>query len=115
MHYVAAGCQLFEQGEKASGAFYTVARFLSRGFLWDNVRVVGGAYGGGCALNPSTGGFAFSSYRDPNVQGTLDIYGRSAEVIAETADNRPTHTSAPNTSAPNPRRMLSPTHPFRSR
>lgn len=83
VHYVAAGCQLFEPGEEASGAYYTVARYLSRGYLWDNVRVVGGAYGGGCALNPSTGGFAFSSYRDPNVQGTLDIYGRSADVLDE--------------------------------
>ena len=83
VHYVAAGCQLFKPGEEADGAFYTVARFLSQGFLWDNVRVVGGAYGGGCSLNPVSGGFAFSSYRDPNVQGTLDTYARSADALTE--------------------------------
>jgi hypothetical protein len=60
-----------------------VARYLSRGYLWDNVRVVGGAYGGGCSLNPRTGGFSFSSYRDPNVQGTLDIYAKSADALEE--------------------------------
>ena len=78
---MAAGAKLFEAGESCPGSFYAVARFLSRGYLWDNVRVVGGAYGGGCALNPSSGGFAFSSYRDPNLQGTLDIYGKTVEIL----------------------------------
>ena len=81
VNYVAAGTQLFKPGEQMDGSFYTVARFLSRGYLWDNVRVVGGAYGGGCALNPASGGFAFSSYRDPNLQGTLDIYGKTVSVL----------------------------------
>ena len=83
VNYVAAGAQLFEPGEPMDGALYAVARYLSRGYLWDNVRVVGGAYGGGCSLNPNSGGFAFSSYRDPNLQGTLDIYGKTAEVLDE--------------------------------
>jgi len=81
VNYVAAGTRLYEPGEMMDGATYAVARFLSRGYLWDNVRVVGGAYGGGCSLNPSSGGFAFSSYRDPNLQGTLDIYAKTVEVL----------------------------------
>jgi len=85
VHYVAAGAQLFEPGTKLDGAYYAVARFLSRGYLWDNVRVVGGAYGGGCSLNPRTGGFAYSSYRDPNVQGTLDIYAKTVDALDEAA------------------------------
>ena len=35
---LAAGAQLFAPGERMDGAFTTVARCLSRGFLWDNVR-----------------------------------------------------------------------------
>jgi len=81
VNYVAAGTQLFGAGDHLDGAFYAVARFLSRGYLWDNVRVVGGAYGGGCSLNPTSGGFAFSSYRDPNLQGTLDIYAGTVGVL----------------------------------
>jgi Zn-dependent M16 (insulinase) family peptidase len=81
VNYVAAGTRLYEPGEMMDGSTYAVARFLSRGYLWDNVRVVGGAYGGGCALNPSSGGFAFSSYRDPNLQGTLDVYAKTVEVL----------------------------------
>ena len=58
-----------------------MARFLSRGYLWDNVRVVGGAYGGGCSLNTGSGAFAFSSYRDPNFENTLDIYSKTIDVL----------------------------------
>ena len=79
---MAAGCQLVEAGKSLRmGALNVVSRFLSRGYLWDNVRVVGGAYGGGCALNPITGAFAFSSYRDPNLQNTLDLYGGAAATL----------------------------------
>jgi len=81
VNYVAAGCPLFSQGEALDGSLYVVARFLSRGYLWDNVRVVGGAYGGGCALNTNTGALAFSSYRDPNLQATLDIYAKTIDAL----------------------------------
>merc|ERR1719231_153857 len=82
VNYVAARAALVAPGEEADmGALGVVARYLSRGYLWDNVRVVGGAYGGGCSLNPTSGGFAFSSYRDPNFQGTLDIYEKTLEVL----------------------------------
>jgi len=84
VNYVAAGCRLFEPGTSANmGAYSVVARYLNRGYLWDNVRVVGGAYGGGCAFNPTSGGFAFSSYRDPNLKNTLDIYAASGKVLQE--------------------------------
>merc|ERR1719217_794405 len=83
VNYVAAATQLYAEGEKVDGASYVVSRFLSRGYLWDNVRVVGGAYGGGCSLNSNTGVLAFSSYRDPNIQGTLDIYANTGKVLEE--------------------------------
>merc|ERR1719217_1381544 len=82
VNYVAAATQLYEEGEKVDGASYVVSRFLSRGYLWDNVRVVGGACGGG-SLNANTGVLAFSSYRDPNIQGTLDIYANTGKVLEE--------------------------------
>lgn len=79
VNYVAGGGQLFAPGEVCNmGAATCVVRYLSRGYLWDNVRVVGGAYGGGAGFNPTSGAFAFSSYRDPNLQGTVDIYAGSA-------------------------------------
>jgi len=82
VNYVAASCNMVEQSETCrNGAYGVVARFLSRGYLWDNVRVVGGAYGGGCSYDPLYGSLSFSSYRDPNLQGTLDIYSKTAAVL----------------------------------
>ena len=83
VNYVGAAAQLFSPGEQMDGSLYAVARYLSRGYLWDNVRVVGGAYGGGCSLGLNSGVLSFSSYRDPNLQGTLDIYAETAKVLDE--------------------------------
>jgi len=84
VNYVAAGCRLVQPGELCNaGAFSVVSQYLSQGYLWDNVRVVGGAYGGGCGFNPNNGAFVFSSYRDPNFQSTLDIYSKTCQVLKE--------------------------------
>lgn len=40
-----SGGQLLQPGEKIPGSFKVITRYLSNGYLWDNVRVVGGAYG----------------------------------------------------------------------
>lgn len=82
VNYVTLGGQLFAPGERVSGATSVVQRWLSRGFLWDNVRVVGGAYGGSCTFSPYSGRILFSSYRDPNLEGTIDTYFGAAEQLA---------------------------------
>ena len=46
---------------------------LSTDYLWNNVRVKGGAYGAACRF-VHDGMLFFSSYRDPNLSKTLDIY-----------------------------------------
>jgi presequence protease len=50
-------------------------------WLWDKVRVQGGAYGGSCNFDQHSGGFSFSSYRDPNLRPTLDIYDKSPDFL----------------------------------
>jgi len=64
-----------------SGADAVVRRFLSLDYLWNKVRVVGGAYGGSCSLSPASGSFVFSSYRDPNLAKTLDTYGAAGDWL----------------------------------
>ena len=81
VNYVGKGGPIYFPGEKVSGASSVVAGYLSSGYLWDNVRVMGGAYGGFCSFGSSSGRIMFLSYRDPNVADTLDIYGRSAEYL----------------------------------
>jgi presequence protease len=45
------------------------------------VRVQGGAYGGSSGLDMNSGCFAFTSYRDPNLLGTLDNYDGAAAFL----------------------------------
>merc|ERR1712194_874204 len=59
--------------------------FLRTGYLWDHVRVIGGAYGGFCTFSPEDGFFSFLSYRDPNLASTIDVYDATAASLAESA------------------------------
>ena len=60
-------------GERTSGAAAVVSRYLRTSWLWDKVRVVGGAYGAMNSYNPTTGMFKYVSYRDPNLLSTLKV------------------------------------------
>lgn len=90
--YVGKAGLIYEEGEQASGSAQVVARFLRTGYLWDRVRVMGGAYGGFCTFSPYSGFFSFLSYRDPNLAKTLDVYDEAAEACiaaAEQLENDP--------------------------
>jgi Zn-dependent M16 (insulinase) family peptidase len=51
-----------------------LAHYLSTGFLWEQVRMKGGAYGAGASVSSLERVFTFSSYRDPNIARTLDSF-----------------------------------------
>lgn len=84
--YVGKAGILYEEGERIPGSAAVVARFLRTGYLWDYVRVMGGAYGGFCTFSPFSGYFSFLSYRDPNLDKTLDVYDAAAEALFAAAD-----------------------------
>jgi len=42
---------------------FNILRYLSNGYLWDTVRVMGGAYGGFARFNLDSGRFVYMSYR----------------------------------------------------
>jgi Zn-dependent M16 (insulinase) family peptidase len=71
-------------GLKPSGAAQVVTKYLRTTWLWDKVRVQGGAYGGLCSLDHRTGNFTFLSYRDPNLLETLDIYDNTPDFLKRT-------------------------------
>lgn len=84
--YVGKAGMLYEEGERIPGSASVVARFLGTGYLWDYIRVMGGAYGGFCTFSPFSGFFAFLSYRDPNLAKTIDIYDEAAAALIEAAE-----------------------------
>jgi Zn-dependent M16 (insulinase) family peptidase len=84
--YVGKGGRLYSSGEFLSGSAQVVSRFLRTGYLWDYVRVMGGAYGGMCTFAQGSGFFGFLSYRDPNLSKTLDVYDAAADNLLAAAD-----------------------------
>ncbi|MEO7222344.1 MAG: insulinase family protein, partial [Devosia sp.] len=78
VNYVAKGANLYTLGYGHSGATAVAMRHLNTTYLWDKVRVQGGAYGGSSGFDPFSGGFVFTSYRDPNLLQTLDAYDGAA-------------------------------------
>ncbi|MDR2391394.1 MAG: insulinase family protein [Planctomycetota bacterium] len=62
---------------------------LSFGHLWNEVRVKGGAYGVKAGYDGARGIFAFSSFRDPAVFRTRDVFDSAADFVAREMDLSP--------------------------
>lgn len=84
VNYVGKGANLYHEGIKPNGSHLVARRYLRTTWLWDKIRVQGGAYGGQCMFDRYSGGFTFVSYRDPNLITTLDIYDRTADFLRNT-------------------------------
>ncbi len=69
-------------GMPFSGEWLLASRMLTYGFLWNEVRVVGGAYGVGFTSRRG-GQTYFHSYRDPKIDPTLAAFQASADWLSE--------------------------------
>jgi Zn-dependent M16 (insulinase) family peptidase len=75
------------------GRLFLLARHLSTGYLWDKVRVMGGAYGGMAVMNFGHPVFTCASYRDPNMASTIRHFEQSLVQTAEGIDPAALETS----------------------
>ena len=73
VQYVARAGNFIDQGVEYTGALQILKVILSYDYLWQNVRVKGGAYGYMSSFNRLGDGY-FVSYRDPNLEKTNEIY-----------------------------------------
>lgn len=78
--YAVTGTNLNLLGEKYSGAIRVLGKILSLSYLWNEVRVQGGAYGSGFSV-ADTGNVGYYSYRDPNPIRSIEIFRKSSEFI----------------------------------
>ncbi|NOU36711.1 MAG: peptidase M16 [Kiritimatiellaceae bacterium] len=81
VNYVGRAINLFDNGYKMDGSSLVITKYLRTAWLWEKVRVQGGAYGAMCGFDPNCGVLAFASYRDPNLAGTLEAYGQTADFL----------------------------------
>ena len=73
VQYVARTGNFIDGGAKYSGALHILKVILSYDYLWQNIRVKGGAYGCMCNFNRIGEGYLIS-YRDPNLEKTIEVY-----------------------------------------
>ena len=88
IQYVSRAGSLKKHGYEYTGTLNVLKMILSYEYLWMNVRVKGGAYGCSSTFY-RTGEVAFSSYRDPNLRKTNEVYEGIPEFLRQfTADER---------------------------
>lgn len=80
VQYVAMSGEYRSKGYSYKGAFNVLKTILGYDYLWNNVRVKGGAYG--CFANFTQYGMvSIVSYRDPHLNNTLSIYRNLADYL----------------------------------
>ncbi|MBP5192534.1 MAG: insulinase family protein [Eubacterium sp.] len=82
VQYVASAANFKAAGLEFTGALNVLQIILSYDYLWNNVRVLGGAYGAMCGFKRN-GEMYFASYRDPNLQNTYEIYHNAYKYVEE--------------------------------
>ena len=86
--YVALALPGARYGTDAHVHEQVLAHLLRTGYLWEHVRMKGGAYGASASARGMDSVFGFSSYRDPRITATLDAYRGALEHYAGGALSR---------------------------
>ena len=73
IQYVARSGNYRKEGYTYTGAMRVLRTIMSYEYLWNQVRVVGGAYGCSGSFSRS-GDVVFASYRDPHLKRTSEVY-----------------------------------------
>ena len=88
VNYVGKGANLYKLGYEPHGSVSVINNYLGTTWLWEKVRVQGGAYGGFSAFDTHSGTFTFLSYRDPNLLATLDTYDKTVDFLTGSRPER---------------------------
>jgi len=81
VNYVGSAINLFDNGYQMDGSSLVITKYMRTAWLWEKIRVQGGAYGAVGSFSPNCGSFAFASYRDPNLSNTLETYQQTGEFL----------------------------------
>lgn len=84
--YAALVDNIYNYDIKPNGRTKALSQLMSFEYLWNNIRVLGGAYGCGFTVTDS-GNIIFYSYRDPNPANSQEIFRKSSEFIKEYCNN----------------------------
>ncbi|MBR1641106.1 MAG: insulinase family protein [Butyrivibrio sp.] len=86
VQYVCRAGNFASKGLKYTGALRVLKVMMSYDYLWKNIRVLGGAYG--CMSSfAKNGDAAFVTYRDPNLQNSVDVFEKAADYLEKFDDD----------------------------
>lgn len=72
-------------GDASAAAVAVGSHILRFDYLLSEIRLKGNAYGAGASYSPLSGLLLLSSYRDPHVARTLDVFARAPDFVREAA------------------------------
>lgn len=81
VNYVGKAANLYALGYQYHGSVNVMSNFIRTSWLWEKIRMQGGAYGAFCRFGKQSGVLTFLSYRDPNLLKTLDVYDQTTEIL----------------------------------
>lgn len=81
VNFVGKAANLYDLGYQLDGSMLAISSYVSATWLWEKVRVQGGAYGAMFVFDQYTGVLSYLSYRDPNLTESLEIYDQTAEFL----------------------------------
>ncbi len=84
VNYVGKAYDFKKAGYRYSGPMLVLKTIMHTDYLWNNVRVKGGAYGAFFTVD-RTGGITVSSYRDPHIKRTFDVIDNIARHLETTS------------------------------
>lgn len=80
VQYDACAGNFARAGYAYHGALSVLKVMMNYDYLWIRLRVQGGAYGCMCGFSPNGTGY-FTSYRDPNLKETYDVYEGAVDYV----------------------------------
>ncbi|MEJ2011381.1 MAG: insulinase family protein [Anaerolineales bacterium] len=83
VNYVGKGARLAAFPETIRGHMYIASLLLNTTWLWERVRLQGGAYGSWCLFDPLSHYVGLVSYRDPQILDTLRVFDATADYLQE--------------------------------
>ena len=84
--FAAKAANVYSVTDKLHGSMGVVRSILSFGYLWNSIRVQGGAYGAGF-IKRNNGNVGFYTYRDPDAKRSLGIFDESAAYLRSVAES----------------------------
>ncbi len=80
--YAMQGGNIYQAGMPYSGVLEVLTSVLTRSYLLNHIRMQGGAYGTWIQLDANSGSFIVTSYRDPNVRKTFEVYDNIPDYVS---------------------------------